>query len=337
MRPLFSSGLALVAGILLVSVAEGEVRRSTERPPEVRRVDRTLPAWPVKTPVRSMRIPSRWIAGPPELPGWLAEETSGGSPSRPAVDDAVAPRGPLAPPPSRVSRLATAAQQTLGLTHEFYFTRAAYTGGRGGYFGRGAPAWATDYPKADIQFLIVLKRLTNLDAWDDENAIRLDDPRIRQFPFLYALEVGYMTLSPPEIAGLRAYLDAGGFLMVDDFWGTREWAAFEYQISRVLPGRPIQDIPLDHPLFDMVYDIDEVLQVPALGRGIYGRPTYERDGYVPTVSGIFDDDGRLMAVLNWNTDLGDAWEHAENPMYPVEFSTYAFQVGVNTVVYGMSH
>ena len=219
--------------------------------------------------------------------------------------------------------------------HEFYFTRAAYSSWRGGRGGRGQ-SWAIDYPKSDRQFLTVLKRLTNLDAYDDENAILLTDDNIRHFPFLYALEVGYMNMSPPEVEGLRNYLLAGGFLVIDDFWGSQEWANFEYQMGLVFPGRPIKDLELDHPVFNTFYEIDEILQVPAYGR-FWGGATWERDGYVPYVKGIEDDDGRLMVIINWNTDLGDAWEWAEQPDYPLQYSTFAFQMGVNMIVYAMSH
>jgi len=219
--------------------------------------------------------------------------------------------------------------------HEFYFTRAAYNSYSG--WGRRSRSWATDYPKSDRQFLTVLQRLTNLDAFSYENAVLLTDENIRRYPFLYALEVGYMSLSPGEIEGLRNYLKAGGFLVIDDFWGTREWAQFEYQMSLVFPNHPIIDLDLDHPVFNTVYDIDEILQVPAYGRGRWGGGTSERDGYVPYVKGILDDDGRLMVIINWNTDLGDAWEWAERHDYPLQYSTFAFQMGVNMIIYAMSH
>ena len=219
--------------------------------------------------------------------------------------------------------------------HAFFWTRAIYTGYSRGW--RGSASWATDFPKGDRQFLVVLKRLVRLDAYDYENAVSLADPDLRRFPLLYAVEVGYMDLTQEEVRGLRDYLNAGGMLLVDDFWGSRQWLQFEYNMRRVLPGRPIVDLPPDHPLFSAYYDIDEVKQVPARGRGINGWPTYERDGIVPHVRGIFDDDGRLMVVINWNTDLGDAWEWAEDPMYPLEYSTYAYEMGANMIVYGMSH
>ncbi|MDH3222394.1 MAG: DUF4159 domain-containing protein [Gemmatimonadota bacterium] len=217
--------------------------------------------------------------------------------------------------------------------HEFYFTRAAYSSGG---FGRRRASWATDYPKADRQFLTVLKRLTNLDAFERENAVLLTNPRLRDYPFLYALEVGYMALSPAEVQGLREYLMAGGFLVIDDFWGTREWLQFEYQMSLVFPERTIVDLDLDHPVFNTFYEIEEILQVPAYGRFQWGT-TSEQDGYVPYVKGILDDEGRLMVMINWNTDMGDAWEWAEQPNYPLQFSTFAYQMGVNMIVYAMSH
>lgn len=216
---------------------------------------------------------------------------------------------------------------------EFFFTRAIYTGIRRGFGG----SWSIDYPKADRQFLIGVRRLTYIDAYELEHPIRLDDPELREYPFLYALEVGYMSLSEPEALGLREYLLAGGFLVIDDFWGTIEWRNFEREIQRVLPGHAIVDLPPGHPILSTFYEIDEILQVPAMGRGLDGGPTWERDGYHPALKGIYDDRGRLMVVINWNTDLGDAWEWADNPFYPLHYSSFAYRLGINMIIYGMSH
>ena len=216
---------------------------------------------------------------------------------------------------------------------EFYFTRGAYSG-----FGRrGFESWAVDYPKADRQFLIGLRRLTNIEAYELENPIYLDDPDLRRYPFLYMLEVGYMQLTTAEVIGLREYLLAGGFLFIDDFWGTWEWMNFESEMRRVLPDHRIIDLPMDHELLSVFYEVDELVQVPNVGQGVRGGPTWEQDGYNPALRGILDDRGRLMVVINWNTDLGDAWEWAENPFYPLKFSNFAYQVGINTIVYAMSH
>jgi len=213
---------------------------------------------------------------------------------------------------------------------EFYFTRAVYTGLR-------RRNWAIDYPKADRQLMVGVRRLLdNLDAFESEHPVRLDDPELRRFPFLYAVEVGHMAMTDAEVDGLRRYLQAGGFLVVDDFWGSWEWAIFDEEIHRVLPGCTIVDLPRDHPVFSAFYDIRAFQQVPNVMNAMTGQ-TWEKDGYTPHYRGIFDDKGRLLVAINNNTDLGDAWEWAERPEYPLKYSTFAYQMAVNLIVYGMSH
>ena len=194
-----------------------------------------------------------------------------------------------------------------------------------------------DYPEADRHFAEVIERVVGMDVYDYENAVGLADPELRRFPVLYALEVGRMALTQEEIHGLRDYLNAGGFLIIDDFWGTQEWQVFEYNMRLVLPGRPIVEVEPDHPIFRIFYEITDIIQVPNVRQGYYGGPTWEKDGYDPYVLGIFDDLGRLMVVINWNTDLGDAWEWSDDPFYPLKYSTFAYEMGSNFIVYGMSH
>jgi hypothetical protein len=219
---------------------------------------------------------------------------------------------------------------------EFYFTRAMYGSRIRGGDPRFIP-WRIDYPKADRQFIMGLQRLSNLDVDAREHAVRLDDPELRRHPFLYAVEVGYMNLTDAEVQGLRSYLLAGGFLVVDDFWGTLEWANFERQLKRVIPEYPIVDISPDHPVLSSFYEIPGLVQVPNLAQGIRGGPTWERDGYEPRFRGVFDDADRLMVAIVWNSDLGDAWEWADHPRYPLRYSTFAYEMGLNLIIYGMSH
>ena len=229
------------------------------------------------------------------------------------------------------------AQDGEDAAHEFFFTRGIYSDtGDDDWGGR----WAVDYPKADLQFLVALKRLSTVHAFDSDNALELDSAELRKYPFLYILEVGSMKLSDTEVTGLRGYLQAGGFMVVDDFWGTWAWENFVAQMKQVLPDRDIVDVPMEHPVFHAFYDVTEILQVPNVYQGSMvaaGGPTHEYDGYVPRVRGIFDDEGRLMVLVNWNTDLGDAWEWADDPNYPLKFSTFAFEIGINFVIYGMSY
>lgn len=217
----------------------------------------------------------------------------------------------------------------------FYFTRGRYSGGGSGISG----SWATDFEKADRQFLVVLNRIMDIDAFPCENPVELDDPALRQFPFLYMVEVGNMSLGSSEVEGLREYLLAGGFLIVDDFWGEAEWGNFAWEIQQVLPDHEIVDIPLDHLIFRIVYPIEEILQVPCTcntggGPAFYG----ENGGDTPYLRGIFDKvTGRLMVVMSVNSDLGDAWEWAEDPSYPWDRSNYAFQLALNLITYAMTN
>ena len=230
---------------------------------------------------------------------------------------------------------------------EFYFTRGIYTSdSRWGSYGFGyrdgsrdsypGGSWRVDYPKADRQFVFGLRRMTILDAYESENPIYLTDQNLSRYPFLYMLEVGNMTLTEQEVESLRRYLQVGGFLFIDDFWGSWEWMAFDREISRVLPGAMIVDLPLEHPLFHSFYDIEKIEQVPSI-RIVNGGPTYEQDGFIPRVRAIFDADDRLMVLINWNTDLGDAWEWVDNPYYPLQYSNFAYQLAVNAILYAMSH
>jgi len=235
--------------------------------------------------------------------------------------------------------------------HEFYFARAIYSDQGSGFFGGGrdflgdrGPTWSIDYPLADRVMTRVATRLSNLDACEWEFPVSLADPDLRHFPFLYSLEWGAAALTDAEVDGLRGYLAAGGFLMLDDFWGSREWANFEREIGRVLPGRPILDVPADHLLFRIYYDLDgRVIQVPnagngrAIAMGQQGARTWEQDGFQAHLRGIFDDNGRLMVAINWNTDLGDALEWAESPFYPLEYSTFASRIVMNTIMYAMTY
>jgi hypothetical protein len=232
--------------------------------------------------------------------------------------------------------------------HEFYFARGMYSeGGRFGVFGYGGdwlgdggPGWSIDYPSADRHMMIVASRLSNLDACDWGQPISFADPNLRRFPFVYSLEWGRNAeLSEDEVRGLRSYLDAGGLLMLDDFWGTREWLNTEFQLKRVFPDRAIVDMPEDHVFFRAHYTIDEeLIQVPGFGGGIYGNPTYQRgDDREPILKAIFDDEGRIMVIVFGNTDLGDALEHAEHPQYPLRYSTYASELFLNTIMYAMTY
>lgn len=217
----------------------------------------------------------------------------------------------------------------------FVFTRLAYRALGYGAAVRGH-TWDTDYPKADRQFLQGLLRWTTIHSRRQEQVLRPLDPALPAFPFLYAVEVGYMNLSDPEAAQLREYLLRGGFLVVDDFHGTREWQNFVTQMGKVFPDRPIRDVDLSDPIFHCFFDVREKMQVPGLQFLYSGRP-YEQDGYAAHYRAIYDDNQRIMVMINFNVDLGDAWEWADLAQYPELYTSYAYRLGVNYIVYALTH
>jgi len=225
---------------------------------------------------------------------------------------------------------------------ELYFARLIYGGNNDrGYRGRGS--WTTDMPEADHFFMEGVSRLTRVDAaavnmrtGEGGVLINLTDGDVFDYPFLYAVEVGYWSLNTEETRILREYLLKGGFLMLDDFHGSAEWASFMATMQKVFPDRPVVDIPEDDEVFRVLYTLDEKIQIPGLA-ALFSGTTYERDGYDPTWRGIYDDRGRLMVAINHNMDLGDAWEHADDPRYPEPMTALAYRFAVNYVIYAFTH
>ena len=215
-------------------------------------------------------------------------------------------------------------------------------GGFGGFRGsfdwrEGGGSWTTDYPRADRHVTPALKRLTRLHVRSVEQPVNLEDPEDAfNYPWMYAVEVGQWDLNDALAAKLREYLSRGGFLMVDDFHGTYEWANFMVSMQRVFPDRPVVDIPNADAIFHTVFDLNDRYQVPGAQYTRSGV-TYEQDGYEARWRGIYDDKGRLMVAICHNMDLGDSWEWADNPRYDEKFSAMAFRIATNYVIYSMTH
>ena len=217
--------------------------------------------------------------------------------------------------------------------NQIVFARLIYNSRILGYYKN----WYTDYPKGDEQLIMGIKRLTNLNIAEHSLAIPLNDPNLFKYPFLYSSEVGQLVFNDQDVQIMREYLARGGFWMVDDFWGSVEMETFTNTMKKVLPGAEIKDLPMDHPIFHVFYDIDKVIQVPSLAYTINGGITYEQDGFVGECKGIWDDHGRLVVVIHHNTDLGDAYEWADEPKYPNYFSSYAYRVAINSILYSLTH
>jgi hypothetical protein len=219
---------------------------------------------------------------------------------------------------------------------EFVFARLRYRSWRGSRFMAGYGSWSTDYPKADRQFLQGLRRLTRIDSRSVEQVVDFEGDDIYYWPWIYAVEVGRWGLSDRDAEKLRDYLLRGGFLMVDDFHGTYEWEIFAEGMRRIFPDRPILDLENKAPIFHVLYDLDERFQVPGI-QYWYSGSIYERDGIEPRWRAVFDDSGRIMVAICHNMDLGDAWEWADHPRYPEHYASLAYRVGINYIIYAMTH
>ncbi len=202
--------------------------------------------------------------------------------------------------------------------------------------------WRTDYPDSDLNFSFRLQQMTSIRVNPDPIVLSITDPELKKYPFLYTIETGTLNLTPREIVVLRAHLENGGFLMIDDFWGAEEWRTTKAQMKKLFPDRPIKELELDHPIFNMVFPLKEKPQVPAIEHALAGRTTgrfYEKDGKGAHYYGIFDAKGRMMVIICRNTDLGDGWEReGEDPFFFTEFSEKrAYPMGINIIVYSMTH
>jgi hypothetical protein len=227
----------------------------------------------------------------------------------------------------------------------FNFCRGMYTSVRRNPSGTG---WTTDYPDADINFSIRLSELTKTkvsrrpDGEPNHLTVRLTSDDLFNCPSIHMEDMGSAELTDDEVLRLRAYLLKGGFLWVDDFWGHAEWDYWVEQISRVLPAAeyPIRDVQHDHPLFHMQYQVPGVPQIPSIRRWTPGGNTseYGQDSIEIHGRGISDRTGRLMVFMTHNTDISDSWEReGEDPRYFFEFGPKGYALGINVILYALSH
>jgi hypothetical protein len=242
---------------------------------------------------------------------------------------------------------------------EFYFTRLIYS--QNGYYGRPFTmrnpgpyrcpefggknffppqgwGWATDSPGADCKLMGAIHRLTGMRVYENPNWIEIMDKDLFKFPYSYIVEPGQMRFTDQEAAQLREYLLRGGFLHLDDFWGLEQKANMVRELKKVFPDRSFEPLPLAHQIFHTFFDINEVMLIPGQRRGCAGVPGWEQaDDKEPRVLGISDDEGRVMVVATYNSDLGDAWEYMDAQCYPEKFAGQAIRLEVDFRIYAMTH
>lgn len=233
---------------------------------------------------------------------------------------------------------------------EFHFTRLEYTDlpqfhrrfGFASRDGMGSGWWMVDWPEADDHFSMGIQRLTRIDTGDPRH-VRLTDDNLFEYPWIYATQTGWWGLTDAETARLREYLLRGGFLVVDDFWGPEQWEMFRSTMERVFPNQEIIELAPSDSVMHVLYDIEEKDRtfIPGsrhLRRGAGGSAIVQQpEGTTPAWLAMYDDKNRMVVAVNFNTDVGDAWEFADWPEYPAAMTTLAYRYGINYVIYSMTH
>jgi hypothetical protein len=222
----------------------------------------------------------------------------------------------------------------------FTFVRIHYdVNGRHGWGHSRNLRWSIDAPDSDLNLSWRLQQLTSLKVDPDGRILRITEKELFDYPFIYIVEPGRLTFSEEEAQILSRYLLNGGFLMFDDFWGGEEWTNFVQEIKMVFPNRPIEELPLTHPIFHCVFDLKERPLVPGLPHYRMGHKTERLDAPESDYRGIADDKGRLMVLICHNTDLGDGWEReGEDEGYFREYAEkFAYPLAVNILFYTMTH
>ena len=210
----------------------------------------------------------------------------------------------------------------------FTFVRLRY-GPPTAYVGQQIP-WSHDYPTGEQHFMKIMNELTYLKPHTEETSIyALDDPELFKYPVAYLCEPGGWSMTDHEAETFRTYLQKGGFLIVDDFRYVH-WDNFEYQMRRILPGVQFFELDESSPIFH-----DAFFQIT----GLANVPNYYDPG-PPIFRGIYEDNDpkkRLMAIINYNTDISEFWEWSDTGLKPVDESNEAYKLGVNYIIYGMTH
>ncbi|MCU1237905.1 MAG: hypothetical protein JWP63_5872 [Candidatus Solibacter sp.] len=206
----------------------------------------------------------------------------------------------------------------------------------GGIWTEGNTIWTQDYPRADRHFSQAVRRLTRIHVRSVEQPVNLDEGGEFDWPWLYAVQTGSWQLTDTQAKSLREFLLRGGFFMADDFWGPDEWNIFMASMKKVFPDREAVEFDNANPIFHTVYDLDDRYQVASQGSVRRGT-SWKCEGCPDHWRGIFDDHGRLMVAITFQSDVGDSWEWADAPDYPERYAALGIRIGVNYIIYAMSH
>jgi hypothetical protein len=196
--------------------------------------------------------------------------------------------------------------------------------------------WRADYPRADRQFTLGVRRLTRLHARGIEQVVDADSDELFNWPWIYMEHGNGWDLTPDEASRLREYLLRGGFLFSDDTHGNYEWEELTRGFEKIFPGRKIEDLKDGDEIFHVMYDLDNRFQIPGT-RFLWGGWPYSYDMRTPRWRAIRDDNGRIMVAICHNSDVGDAWEWSNDPHYPERDTSLAYRIGINYILFDMTH
>ena len=216
----------------------------------------------------------------------------------------------------------------------FAFVRVTYATLPGGYWYRGQPAWSHGYPTAEQNLMQILESVTDVSGHSRTNTLSLEDPEIFKYPLIYLIEPSWWRITDVEARHLRAYLDKGGFVIIDDFktaeWrGGRGWDQFADNMREVMPAARFLDLDITHPIFSQFFTISSLDIFPQAYNA--GRPVFR---------GLFEDNDpskRMQMFINYNTDISQFWEWSGRGLRPIEQSNEAYKLGVNAIIFGLTH
>lgn len=228
-----------------------------------------------------------------------------------------------------------------GPLSEFHFARLVFDVNSQHGWGPGRPWWRIDWPEAEMHFLEGLARYTAINRATDSVHIELDDERLFDYPWLFVQQAGRWHISDSDARRLGEYLLRGGFLLADDLHGPNDWNTFASAMLRALPDSTIEDIQADDSIINTIYSLDQNIQIPGRrhivsndGQGNLDiRMPYEPHDW----QGIKDAHGRWIVAINYNMDMGDSWEHANDADYPVAMTSLGYRLGMNYIIYALTH
>ena len=217
----------------------------------------------------------------------------------------------------------------------FTFVRINYDTAPGGFWYRGLPAWSHGYPVSEENLMKIMNEVSYLGANDEKfNTLALDDPELFKYPLIYIIEVSWWKMTDKEGAALHDYLLKGGFVIVDDFkaegdFGSSGWVRFAENMKRVMPEGRFVDMDTSHPIFHSFFEIKSLANFPQAYNA--GQPIFR---------GLYEDNDpskRLQMIVNYNTDISQYWEWSGRVVRPFDETNEAYKLGVNYIVYGMTH